>query len=249
MEGEKEQEPSSAFAGGDEGEGKEGRKRKQAMEAEDGEEKPTDPKQMKLDGERGGEGEESLEQEQVCEEEKKEVKHTEESDEVEAKAQEGETDGTEEIDGPQPKLGAIADDGGELISRLVKRKPYEHKFCYQQDKLLYEGPHDTTKDGKSLFQLKVEMDLAKGEVLLSLELRPKPEGSSPPLPLYNFKVTLVGETGEDKWGCAMSVLLSENENLKVEKKQLENSSVLDMLREKCSEKEMITFRVVEQPDE
>lgn len=245
MEGEKEQEPSSAFAGGDEGEGKEGRKRKQDMGAEDGEDKPTDPKQMKLDGE----GEESLKQEQVCEEEKKEVKHTEESDEVEEKAQEGESDGTEETDDPQPSLGTIADDGGGFVRSLVRRKPYEHKFCYQQDKLLYEGPQDTTKDGKSLFQLKVEMDLAKGQVSLSLELRPKPEASSPPSPLYNFQVTLVGENGEDKWGCAMSMLLPENENLKVEKKLLETSSVLDMLREKCSEGETITFRVVEQLDE
>lgn len=251
MENEGEQKLGAAIAGEDGGVGKEGRKRKQATGAEEVEEEPTAAKKMKLEGERGGEGEEGLKQEaeeQVCEEEKKEVKLPEESDEVEEKEKEkeGETNETEEIDGPQPKLGTIADDGGGILSLLPEKKPYEYTFCYQKGKQLYEGQFDTTEDDKSTFRLNVEMHLDSGEVFLSLVLRPIPGSSLPPLTPYEFQVALVGEEGEDKGGCAMSVLSpQENEGPKVERKELVGDPALEFLRQRCDDGKEIVFRVEE----
>ena len=247
MENEGEQKLGAAVAGEDGGVGKEGKKRKQATGAEEVEEEPTDAKKMKLEGERDGEGEEGLKQEaeeQVCEEEKKEVKLPEESDEVEEKEKEEETNGTKETDGPQPKLGTVADDGGFGIP--FKKKPYEHKFHYQEDKLLYEGQYDTTKDRKSNFRLNVEIHLDSGKVLLSLVLQPIPGSSPPPSTPYEFQVALVGEEGEDKGGCAMSVLSpQENEDPRVERKELVGDPVLEFLRQRCGDEKEIVFRVEE----
>lgn len=102
-----------------------------------------------------------------------------------------------------------------------------------------------TKDRMSNFRLNVEIHWDSGEVLLSLVLRPNP-GSSPPSPLYEFQVSLVGEKGEDKGGCAMSVLCpQEKEGPIVEKKKLVGNAALDFLRQRCSDREEIVFRVEE----
>ena len=178
----------------------------------------------------------------MCEEDRKEVKFPEESDEVEEIEKEVETNGTEEIDGPQPKLGTIVADGG--FDFPFKKKPYEYKFHYQQNKLLYEGQFDTTKDRMSSFRLNVEIHLDSGEVLLSLVLRPIPGSSPPPSPIYEFQVSPVGEEGEEKGGCAMSVHRPKEGPI-VKKKKLVGDAALDFLRQRCGDREEIVFRVEE----
>lgn len=143
----------------------------------------------------------------------------------------------EENDGVEVcgSAGTIQSDGcGDVFSSLFKKKPYENRVYYTKDQV-YKGYREVTDDEKSFFQLDVKVSQEK--VSLYLVLKPIPE-NPPPLSPYQFQVTLVREGDKDMWGCPMETTSSQE-------KEIEDTYVLEFLRQKCREGKEIIFRVVE----